>query len=1303
MSITDKITLTGSKYEEHRQYWQKHLSEGEAFSFRQDTKSGAGLNNEAYRELTYNLDGDIVALLYKLSAGNTMAMWVMLLGGVGIVFRKYARTDKVMVESPLLGRVKDVIEPYVRLSLSSASDDTVREYLNSIKSEIKEAYKYQNYPYDLVSQEMSGSDIYVAYDGIHQYFHTYTPHLFSIFFSEKKGVSFKIRYAEKHYTERFIKQFTGHLSKALQSLAGLSEEIRKIDLLTEGEKQWLNENQPASSVKGAPSTLIEGFEAMVSQNPNHLCLVTEETQLTYAQVNEQANAYAFYLQKQFGIGRGSIVALMLERSECMIISMLAVMKAGAAYLPLNPKDPSDRLKNIMESSHAGLLITHDDLYKASEFYTGKVSIVHTELPRLSPESKLENQAGQEDIAYVIYTSGSTGTPKGVAVRHVGVANMAAYAGRMFELTPADTVLQFASYTFDASVFEIYTTLLSGGTLRLVTEENIRDKQAMEDLLEGGEITVFSTTPSYLNLMNLSKLKNLRVVVTAGEEANPDSVNRLPGGVRYFNGYGPTECSVAISFYEVHENEKPLQKIPVGRPLIGLKAYILDQDGQLAPPGVPGELFVSGTGLAAGYLNDTAQNEKRFVYLHDIAGEERLYRTGDICQWEEQGNLVFTGREDEQFKIRGFRVETGEISQALKLHPSVTDAAIAVWGFDGREYLAAYYVSDEELEEEELSEFMQQKVPEYMVPVSFSSLEKIPLTPSNKLDKRNLPEPRKGYKGAKISPRNETEGKIAEIWQQELGDIIIGVDDNFFQLGGNSLKAISVINNLQEAFTKELSFDHFFDAPTVRSLAAYLDTAESSLSEIQIPKAPPQTYYRLPFQQAGMWVRYEFQEVGRIPFNSSGVNEWPGLDLRLLPKALLQVIDKHEVLRSSFHTVDNVACQKIHPAEEAAPEIEYYDFTESQDEKAAIEKIISEGHQTMMDLETPGLMRVIVIRNREGGYIIQIVIPHFIVDGWSRGIFERDLEAAYTALEAGKNSELEPLRVQSADYAEWYYDLLESDRGAELKKYWDDKLRPVSLFQLKDYYRKDSPPELVYSHREKLEREMSANFYPMDDVDKERAFRHIASAQTYAGAGYAHHIDTELFERIREMAEEHESGVFSILVAGLARCLWLFTREKFITIGSVTALRNHPDLQSLIGSFTNIVLYRLQPEKFESVEEYLESVKNEVRASDAHKLYPFEYMLNDTDYSLDALGELWLNFDTVDHPMADALQSYNREHRSQTYPYFNLNLTFTEYTDGVTMDITYKTAYFEAQFIEQLLDEYISELKKMVLEVNKVLT
>ncbi|MGB5976339.1 MAG: amino acid adenylation domain-containing protein [Cyclobacteriaceae bacterium] len=1293
MSNQNAIHLTGTRYDGHRKYWKEKIAGNTTFFFVQDTHTPISAE-PGFVSKSYTLPAEPLA---DLAGGNPMAVWVILSGTVGILLRKYARSNEVIIESPLLQKNLDssVQNPFVALNLSVNGSQSSRAYLNELKAEFKQAYTYQNYPYKLADDTAPDvlSNVLVSHSSLHLEPDD-TVHDLHLQFSTGQGLTCRITYRKNKFDKAFIDRLTGHLEMVLDSFQNLEKEVKSLQLLPQHEIEQLAAYQPERFQKEMSLTLHGAFSAMANRQPESIALKFEGGQMTYAELNRKSNAYGFYLQEKFGVEKGDIVALLLERSEYMIITMLAVMKAGATYLPLNPNDPTKRLSGIMDDSGSNMLVTQMDFFNNNLFYQGNVSAVDVELETVPVDAKPDQQVGEDDIAYVIYTSGSTGKPKGVAVKHKGVTSMAVYSGGMFELSPADTMLQFASYTFDASVFEIYSALLNGSSLYLITGEYIKNSHLIEDLLESGRITVFSTTPSYLKLLDTDKMSRLRAILTAGEEALPETISKLPSNVRYLNGYGPTECSVAICFFEVKER-LPYRKIPLGAPRPGLKAYIIDQDQQLAFSGIPGELYISGIGLSAGYINSPKENNQRFVYLSDIAGDERLYRTGDICQWDEEGHLIFVGRDDEQYKIRGLRIETGEISHALRSHPDITDAAVAVIGTKAREYLAAYYVSTREIGNGELTSHMDSRLPDYMVPVHYSKLDTIPLTTGGKLDKKALPDPVAMKSVAYAAPVTPAEHTVADIWQNEFTLEKIGTEDNFFRLGGNSLKAISILNQLQEAFAVEVSFDDLFSNPTISELARFIDQNDQGVQAERIPPALDKTYYQVPFQQAGMWVRYEFQEVGRIPYNSGSVSEWPQLDIHLLEEALLAVINRHEILRSSFHTVDNVATQKVHTAEDAMPEIEFHDLSGNPDENERTEKIIYDGHQSMFKLEMPGLIRVIVIKNKESGFILQVVIPHFIVDGWSRGIFERDLQAAYEALQADKEVTLQPLPVQSKDYAEWYYDLLDSGKGTMLKEYWTDKLTDAPLFQLRHHYRTDQLPVLIHSHREKLKGEMEANFYSMNREEKERAFSHIASAQTYEGAGYAHHVGNEIHQGIRRLAEQSESGTFTILLAGLGRCIQHLSENRDVVIGSVAALRNHPDLQDLIGSFTNIILYRLQPKEHVTDSTYIQSVNEEVRQADAHKLYPFEFMLNDTDYSMDSLGELWLNFDSQDRPMGEAANEHSRDHRDKAYPYFNLNLTFTEYSDGITMDITYKTDYFTSEFIEQLLDKYIIELKKIV--------
>lgn len=562
------------------------------------------------------------------------------------------------------------------------------------------------------------------------------------------------------------------------------------------------------------------FEEQVKQKPSATAVEFEEQQLTYAELNRRANQVAHYLQKK-GVKPDELVGIFLERSVETLIGILGILKSGGAYVPMEPILPKERLAFILEDTQVSLLITRRHLLENLPTCSGEFVFVD-EWQTFTAESE-ENptsDATPENLAYIIYTSGSTGTPKGVMVQHCGVDNMVQAQVKFFNVRPESRILQFYSFAFDASIFETFMALLTGATLFLETRDTLMQGSTLANLLREKRITSIQFPPSILELMPSENLPDLEVVMVGGEVYPSDLVARWAVGRRLFNVYGPTEATVWAAVYERIDDR---QKLPIGQPIPNTQIYILDSNLQPVPVGVAGEICISGVGVARGYLNRPELTSEKFIpNPFTDRPEAGLYRTGDYGRYSHDGNIEFLGRIDHQVKIRGFRVELGEIEWVLQSYPGIREVVVVAKEDNlGGRRLIAYLVSQEEVYIKEIRSFLKEKLPDYMMPSLFVTLDSMPRTPNDKVDRNALPDPNLVQSESKkpyVTPRTSLEQEIAEIWMQVMNLEKIGVDDNFFDLGGHSLLATRIIMRLRETLKVELPLRCLFECPTVEGLA-----------------------------------------------------------------------------------------------------------------------------------------------------------------------------------------------------------------------------------------------------------------------------------------------------------------------------------------------------------------------------------------------------------------------------------------------------------------------------------------------------
>ncbi|MCD6571342.1 MAG: amino acid adenylation domain-containing protein, partial [Deltaproteobacteria bacterium] len=1005
---------------------------------------------------------------------------------------------------------------------------------------------FENYPLEAEGFDV-GSDLRV---------HVFTPrettnYDVTIVGMPGKELKLRILYNQDKFEDSTIRRLMSHINNLIVNvLESPDEPIANIDMLSGQERKDLligfnNTNRDYPKEK----CTHELFEEQVDIRPDKVALVFGDERLTYAQLNEASNKVAWYLRAN-GVGKGTYVAIMVERSMDMIIGVLGILKAGGAYVPIESEYPKARIKYMLEEIQAPVIIVQDRLLDRLPEYDGKILSMDQfwEKDGIKDRSNLENVNSPEDIAYVIYTSGSTGNPKGVMVPHIGITRLVKNTNYA-DITPDDRFLQIATFAFDAATLEFWGPLLNGGTLFLASSNDVLSPDGLADLLLSNNITIiFLTTVLFNQLVDtrpdgVTKLKRLLV----GGEAL--SVPHVRKGIKYTkpgcfaNVYGPTENTTFSTYYDVDHVPDDATSIPIGYPIANSTLYILDKYLKPVPVGVPGEIYLGGHGLAKGYLNDPEKTAKTFIPnpLSDV-DEDRLYKTGDLGKWLPDGSVDFLGRIDTQVKVRGHRIELGEIESVLTDYNEIKDNVVIVKDSQGgNKLLVAYYVAEVELSINNLRSFLKERMPDYMVPNIFIRLDNLPLNPNGKVDKNALPEPeglRPEMDTAYRAPSNDIENTIASIWQDVLGIDKIGIYDDFFDLGGHSLKATQAVTRMKEAFNVDLPIRAIFENHTIKELEDViieLQAGETKLSSI--PVLPKQDFYEVSHAQRRLWF------LDKLIPNDSSYNVHGdillegNLNVNIITKALQIVVDRHESLRTTFSTRDDKPVQII--ADYLKVELPLIDLTDKPEDKQNIyvDRVIDKEASTTFDLEEGPLFRVKIIRLAPLKHILLLTMHHVISDGWSIGIILKEAASAYFAIIKSKEPELPGLRIQYRDFAYWQNKLLEDGGLEEQKAYWLDKL---------------------------------GGRLPVLDLPTDRPRPPV---QTSNGSVHRFSIDAGLTSRLHELSKGHDATLFMILLGAFSVLLNRLTHQEDIIIGSPIAGRNHPDLESLIGFFVNTLALR----------------------------------------------------------------------------------------------------------------------------------
>ncbi|MCI0397533.1 MAG: amino acid adenylation domain-containing protein, partial [Chloroflexi bacterium] len=1116
---------------------------------------------------------------------------------------------------------------------------------------------FENYPVDWSLQKMDGN-VTIAYERVVEQ----TNYPLTVAVMSRDGLQLAIGYDMARFDDAAIERLLGHLQMALIGLvAESSRSLSGLSLLTPAEWQqmvvtWNETQRPYPHGR----CVHELFEARVARTPEATAILFEGQPLTYVELNRQANQLAHYLQSS-GVQPEARVAIYVNRSPEMIMSLLAVLKAGGAYVPLDPAHPAERLDFILTETQAGLLLTHSSLLAA---LPGRDDIrficLDQEWPAIGA-ARVENPASGVDIenaAYVMYTSGSTGRPKGVVITHRGLGNLAQAQIASFGVDAESRVLQFASFGFDVSVTEILMALLSGATLCLASQEALLPGSSLAQLMDDLAITTVTFTPSVLAALPPGELPHLKTIVAVGEPCPIELVRSWSKGRCFVNAYGPTE-TVCATISTCLDGSRPLA---VGRPMPNTQLYLLDAHGQPAPVGVPGEVYVGGVGLGRGYLNQPRLTAERFV--PDPFGREaggRLYRTGDLARYLPDGRLEFLGRLDHQVKIRGFRVELEEVDQAVKQYPPVAHSAVvAREESPGVKRLVAYVAPEagQRLTVSELRLFLKQKLPEYMIPSIFVLMDKLPLTPNGKVDREALPAPdgsRPALAEAFIAPRTAVEEQIAAIWQPLLGIEQVGIEDNFFELGGHSLLATQVISRLRQAFRVELPLRAIFEAPTIAELVERLERDTPAQYTASIGRRTPGSHAPLSFAQQRMWFLSQLnldQTVYNIP---TAVRLLGPLDVATLEKCLAGVVQRHEILRTSFPVIRGEPVQAVASSVPVAIPVVSYPPAD-QTRLAWVQEQATSAARQPFNLAQAPLWRARLLRLAEEEHILLLVMHHIISDGWSMRVLIQELSSSYELLRAGRPALLPEWPIQYGDFAAWQREHLNGEAMQADLAYWRKQLANL-------------PPPLALAG------------------DRPRP-----AWPGYRGGSVWFTLSPELAGQLRTLGQEMGGTLFITLLAAFQVLLYRYTGQLDILVGSPIANRNHSEIEGLIGFFVNTLVLRGDLSGNPTFRHLLAKLQEVALAAYAHQNLPFEKLVEELKPERNLGHHPFIQVLFVLHNTAVAWRRFAGltpelveldSHTAQ----FDLTLSIRETPQGLRGMIEYNSDLFEEESVGRLARHY----------------
>ncbi len=1093
----------------------------------------------------------------------------------------------------------------------------------------------------------------------------------------------ELHYDPDVYNQGTVEQMAGWLTRLLEQVVSDPEiAINRIDLLNRFERhQLLVELNDTDRVPPAERCIHDLFEEQVARTPEALAGVFEGEFLSYRELNRRANRLAHQLQSS-GVTADQPVGLYLNRSVNLLVGMLGILKAGGAYVPIDPANPGKRLAMMLDDLGPCVVVTSQQLAAALAEHTGKVICLDADLQPTSEQDDHSPVSGvtAENLVYIVFTSGSTGRPKGVAVEHRHLHNYVRGIIERLALPAEASFATVSTFAADLGNTAIYPSLLTGGCLHIISLERATDPSGFGDYFSRHGIDCLKIVPSHLAALIASSGPELlmprRRLVLGGEASRSswaEELRLLAPNCAIFNHYGPTETTVGVFTYSLADGAaaQTCSTLPLGRPIPNARGYILGWGMQCFPPGVSGELYIGGAGVARGYMNRPDLTAERFVPdPFSSPSGTRLYRTGDVARYLRDGNVEFLGRSDDQVKFHGYRVELNEIRLALNRHRLIRDSVVVVAkDNNGDGVIIAYYLARQEMEVAELRKFLSETVIEETIPNIFVHMKKLPLTINGKIDYRALPsieEAKKHLKRKYLPPRTKTEKVIAEIWAAVLGLDRVGLEDNFFELGGHSLLATQVISRLREELELQVPLRVMFESPTVAGLAEAVERERSAGRQAAAPAIRVVSRERelpLSYAQQRLWFIHQLEPDSpayNIPY---AVRLGGVLDIPALKHGLQEISQRHEVLRTTFSAEGGRPRQVIDERFEA--EVPIWDVGEVEEgEREELARQIARKEATRpFDLERGPMWRAALVRLGEKDHVLLLNMHHVVSDYWSTGVLVREFMAFYETFRLGGSSPLPELDVQYADFAVWQREWLQGEVLEEQVGYWRRQLDAMPGLELPT----DRPRPAVAGYR---------------------------------GANVPFRLSTELSERLKELSQREGVTLFMTLLGGFKLLLSRYAGQEDIVVGTDVANRNRLETEGLIGFFVNQLVLRTDLSGDPTFRELLQRVRETTVGAYEYQDVPFEKLVEELtperDLSRHPLFQVTFAL-TNAAPTDETLTGLSLTPFGQAggTVKFDLELVMVEGEQGLRGGINYDTELFESHTIVRMVEHLKRLLEGMV--------
>ncbi len=1104
----------------------------------------------------------------------------------------------------------------------------------------------------------------------------------------KGSLIYRTQWWRRDRVERFVGHFLTLLSQATTDPDTV---LAKLPILTTREQhQLLVEFNDTACEYPRELCVHELFEQQAERSPDAVVLVFEDQQLSYSELNARSNRLAHYLRKH-GVGDQTPVGLCLERSLDLVVSILGILKAGGTYVPLDADYPVKRLESMLDLAQVEHLVTQSQLHAKLPSSKRQDIWVDRDEDEIASEdsSNLGLAYNSNRLAYIIFTSGSTGQPKGVMIEHRSLRNLLDDMRTQLRLSGGEHFICATNPTFDASVWELLTPLVSGCKLEVLSQATISDPVRLTNRLEKQNATHFQTTPSRWKILVQSGWQGASnlTALSGGESLSFQLLSELNKRCKsVWNLYGPTEATCQSTLIALAPG---IPANTIGRPISNTQVYVLDSHRELLPIGVPGELYIGGDGLARGYLNRPDLTAERFVpnpFSKDM--DSKLYRTGDLCRWRDNGTLEYLGRIDHQVKLRGFRIELGEIESILSQHPSIAQCVVFLSADrPGDKRLVAYYTQCDEQTPSvlELRESLGTKLPEYMVPAAYVKLDALPLTPSGKIDRRSLPLPDSkdvGVQDQYTPARNGIEEQLTQIWSEVLGIERIGIHDNFFALGGHSLLAVRLTSRIAEIFEVSLGVRRIFEQPTIAQLSEQIEAkriggSKHALLPLRSVFRDPDELSPVSYAQERLWF-LEQLEGSLTAYNIPMVWRFRGsLDNEALRKSLETIIARHEPLRTVFVHDGNTPVQVVRGLERFEFHVEDLQGLDPEDQKLKAAQICRAEADCPFDLTCDLMIRARLLRLDDQDHRLLVTMHHIASDGWSMAVFTKELSALYGHyLDASTETSgitsgiipLDPLPVTYIDYSAWQRETLSADRIEGLLSYWRQELQGLPALE----FPTDRPRPVMASYR---------------------------------GSSVPIEFNEGLARRLESLAQSQQVTLQMLLLAAYEVLLYRYSHQEDFAVGIPFAGRNETQLERLIGFFVSTLVIRADLTGEPTFQELLSRVRQRSLAAYDHQELPLQVLLADLQperhLSRPPLFQVMFQLLTQD---ASGLNLQGLEVIEECYSAervkFDLEMHLIRDQGRILGDLAYSLDLFDHSTIERMAAQYVRLLESIVADSNQ---